>query len=100
MCLLILCVCSEAVASYGKSVVLPQITYSSTANILADPDIYPFCGRTCFNDDYQSRALVSILEDLDIIPYVAVIYRGDLTYYAEIATTFATRFSVMMNNYI
>lgn len=83
--------CSASVASYGKSVSLPQVSYASTASSLSNVDLYPYFSRVCSSDEIQSKSLVSLLEYIGLTPFIAVLYRSDLDYSKTLASNFLNR---------
>lgn len=87
---------SASVASYGKSVSLPQVSYASTASSLSNVDLYPYFSRTCSSDEIQSERLVSLLEYIDLTPFIAVLYRTDLEYSTTLASNFMSRYALVL----
>lgn len=83
---------SASVASYGKSVSLPQVSYASTASSLSNVDLYPYFSRTCSSDEIQAESLVSLLEYIGLTPFIAILYRIDLDYSTNLASSFITRY--------
>lgn len=61
---------SEAIAGYGTSVSLPQISFASTADDLSDTDTYSYFSRTCPSDYSQGTMLANTLNYFGIKPYV------------------------------
>uniref|UniRef100_A0A672LCF2 G-protein coupled receptor family C group 6 member A n=1 Tax=Sinocyclocheilus grahami TaxID=75366 RepID=A0A672LCF2_SINGR len=54
---------SIAVARELNLLLIPQISYSSTAMILSDKSRFPAFMRTVPNDEYQTHAMVQLLKD-------------------------------------
>nr|XP_055067893.1 G-protein coupled receptor family C group 6 member A-like isoform X1 [Misgurnus anguillicaudatus] len=54
---------SIAIARELNLLLIPQISYASTAIILSDKSRFPAFMRTVPNDEYQTRAMVKLLKD-------------------------------------
>uniref|UniRef100_A0A8C2AU42 G-protein coupled receptor family C group 6 member A n=1 Tax=Cyprinus carpio TaxID=7962 RepID=A0A8C2AU42_CYPCA len=54
---------SIAIARELNLLLIPQISYASTATILSDKSRFPAFMRTVPNDEYQTHAMVQILKD-------------------------------------
>lgn len=82
---------SASVASYGKSVVLPQISYASSSTQLTDANNYPYFSRVCPSDNDQAALLVTLLETCGIVPYIAVVYFAEIEYSSLLSSNFISK---------
>ena len=68
---------SKGAAKIGNNYYIPQISYASTSNELSDKDEYRYFARTIGADSSQGRLLVDMLEDVGLVPFLAVISTSD-----------------------
>lgn len=72
--------CSDASigsAKFGNTIHVSQVSYGSTSNVLSDKDEYIYFARTCFADESQGELVVDLLEDIGLVPFIAVIASSD-----------------------
>lgn len=82
---------SKGSGGYGNTIYLTQISYASTSVDLSNKDTYHYFARTCAADDKQGSAIVTALEGLGAVPYVAVVYTVD-DYATSLANSFSSRY--------
>ena len=68
---------SKGAAKIGNNYYIPQISYASTSNELSDKDEYRYFARTIGADSSQGRLLVDMLEDVGLVPFLAIISTSD-----------------------
>jgi hypothetical protein len=81
---------SISTAGYGSSLTLPQISFKSSTTELSEKNLYPYFGRTCANDAAQGPALSSLLIQIGITPYIAMVSTTD-GYATSMSAAFAER---------
>ena len=72
--------CSDAsigASRFGNTIIASQIAFGSTSTVLADKDEYIYFARTCFADDSQGQLLADALDDVGLVPFIAVISTSD-----------------------
>jgi hypothetical protein len=82
---------SIGASRFGNTIFASQLSYGSTSNVLSDKDEYNYFARTCFADDSQGELLVDVLEDIGLIPFIAVIASTD-SYAQSLSVSFMDNF--------
>lgn len=92
--LFMISVCSKTTAAYGGPQTLPQISFKSTTTDLSDKDEYPYFARTCASDSAQGPSLSSLLMDIGVAPYIAMVSTTD-DYAVSMSKSFSTRCAIL-----